>query len=771
MFIKSAILLGLSYLSVVLSKEITDVKYSGLSYSPAYSVLYPDQGWIASFDFSISDTSSIAKGDTFSLSMPYVYRVKFDDNDEYIAVPLNNGTNAFQCTVSQQAAYLNEDTILTCTALTDLSSYSSIDGALSFVVVFNSGGSAYQYELADASFFSAGTMDVPLGDQMSAPITFSAAPEFTGAYSIGRSTTFGYFESYYVGMQCPNGYLVGGAGQINYDIADAGYSLDCSSVQVNKSGKFNDWFLPEDSEDSGADVNCFNNELWFTVGEEQSGEMIWVNALQSVPVGYNTISHDINLQYTCMDTMASTTYTTSYTKTRVYVSYEGVNSATATAVLKPNDPLKTTTTTPWTGTYTTTYSTESTYTTGTDGSSTPEIIIHVETPNTVLTSTTTTPWTGTYTTTYSTESTYTTGTDGSSTPEIIIHVETPNTVLTSTTTTPWTGTYTTTYSTESTYTTGTDGSSTPEIIIHVETPNTVLTSTTTTPWTGTYTTTYSTESTYTTGTDGSSTPEIIIHVETPNTNITVTSTTSSISLSTDITTSSEKVTITTTNISTTISTITSCEGGCNPELPTTSVDTNTSSANQPSSSKSSTDISTTTSVDQTSSVPTVEKSVGSTVVRSSTTLTIEESSYITVVRTSTFSTQPSSPSTTVNETSSVMTIQKSTSTAIVESSSTLTIQKSSITTIVQTSSLPPTQNLHSTTISMHVTFPSSTLSSVLVQYPPSSSFSKPPLQPFSLQISSINTPLTLSEYQGFGSQLQANGILSLLATLFSFILL
>ena len=85
----------------------------------------------------------------------------------------------------------------------------------------------------------------------------------------------------------------------------------------------------------------------------------------------------------------------------------------------------TTTTIPWTGTFTSTYTTQSTIT-GSDGSETDESIIVIETPEVETATTKYTPWTGTYTTTYSTDVGTATGSDGVPTIETTFYVETPD---------------------------------------------------------------------------------------------------------------------------------------------------------------------------------------------------------------------------------------------------------------------------------------------------------------------------------------------------------
>ncbi|CAI4242407.1 BFH_collapsed_G0000760.mRNA.1.CDS.1 [Saccharomyces cerevisiae] len=92
--------------------------------------------------------------------------------------------------------------------------------------------------------------------------------------------------------------------------------------------------------------------------------------------------------------------------------------------------LITTTTEPWTGTFTSA-STEVTTITGTNGQPTDETVIVIRTPTSEgLITTTTEPWTGTFTST-STEVTTITGTNGQPTDETVIVIRTPTTAISS----------------------------------------------------------------------------------------------------------------------------------------------------------------------------------------------------------------------------------------------------------------------------------------------------------------------------------------------------
>ncbi|CCF57624.1 hypothetical protein KAFR_0C06280 [Kazachstania africana CBS 2517] len=547
--------ISFTFLLIVKATEISDITFANLSVI-ALSEAYPHLGWEASFDFSIEDASTIKQGDTFTLNLEHVYRLLLNgDNSSNMTISLDDGTDIFNCYVAQQAAYLYPNTIFVCEAIGNFSAYSLITGNITFGLTFSSGDSAYEYELEGANYYENGTTTVSFGDQMSTDIIFDSSSFDMDFYFISRTTSYDSIEVYYLGMNCPSGHLVGGTETIDFDSTDEGLDIDCSSVQVYVSNEFNDWWLPKSYNETDADTLCFDDTLMISVGESKPEDMLFVNVLQTITSGATTVLHDINMQYTCMDTTYNTTYVTSISTYNMLSIKQGYQAAAAAArniaIETSSIPITSTTTTGWTGSYTTTYSTESTFVTGSNSETTPEIVYHVETPSTELVSTTTTGWTGSYTTTYSTESTFVTGSNSETTPEIVYHVETPSTELVSTTTTGWTGSYTTTYSTESTFVTGSNSETTPEIVYHVETPSTELVSTTTTGWTGSYTTTYSTESTFVTGSNSETTPEIVYHVETPSTSMVSSTSSSSINTTTLSTVlslpSSSSITITSSN--------------------------------------------------------------------------------------------------------------------------------------------------------------------------------------------------------------------------------
>ena len=319
-------LLHLFLIPVVFAKELTDVTFSSLSFEAlSGSNEFPHQGWTASFDYAISDTSKISEGDYFTLVMPHVYRIKFDGLATSLTVSLDDGTEAFECYASQQAAYLFKDTILKCDVIGDLSRYSSVSGNLKISILFSNGGSAYQYELENAKAFKANEVrTITFGESLSSDITFSSLGEKNGFYYSGRTTTYNSLESYYLGFTCPNGYVLGATEVIEYDISDENHGIDCSKAQIKMSNKFNDWLFPESYEEIDGDISCSENIVSISVGEMDAGYRIWVNNLQTLASESNTVRNSIFFDYTCTDTIASTSYVTTTHLEPVYVISQGV---------------------------------------------------------------------------------------------------------------------------------------------------------------------------------------------------------------------------------------------------------------------------------------------------------------------------------------------------------------------------------------------------------------------------------------------------------------
>ncbi|CCH60815.1 hypothetical protein TBLA_0D03150 [Henningerozyma blattae CBS 6284] len=317
--------------ALFVAKDITnEVFFSNLIIKPQTPEKIPHQGWAISFDFSIGTPSNILKGDTFFLLFPHVYRIKFDDTDDYLKVLLSNEKEAFSCYPSQQAAYKYENTILTCNALNDLSGLSSVKGTIGFSISFSSGDSVYQYELQNAKYFKSGLMNFQFHN-MNADVSFDSTELSDIVYCAGRTTTYGSMESYYLLMQCPHGYISEGSLVLNFDSSGDGYDLDCDSIQIQLGNSFNDWWFPNSNGDFvSPDVVCFGSNLMVHIEKAKPDYMLWLNALQSIKKGSNIISHELSIGYTCVNTILDYTFSTELETIKSFSIYQGINFATIT---------------------------------------------------------------------------------------------------------------------------------------------------------------------------------------------------------------------------------------------------------------------------------------------------------------------------------------------------------------------------------------------------------------------------------------------------------
>ncbi|BAO42380.2 alpha-agglutinin [Kluyveromyces marxianus DMKU3-1042] len=334
-----------SFVSVTSAKDVTsNIKLSNPSVVAAPgSNSFPHQGWVATLDWSVDDTSNVKAKDYFSISMPHVYKVKFNDGDTSFNVTLDNNENVFECYAPQQAAYKYDSTTLQCYALTDFSSYKSLSGSLKTTLVLSDGGSAYTPEINNAKYFSAGEGKISFND-LEASINLDAYPETNDFYFSGRSTAYGSLESYFLGFKCPNGYVLGAKQQIQYDINNKGYGIDCSSVQVYQSKNYNDWLFPTDYENLDGTVSCGDNELEITVNKLEPEYRVWVNALQSLDSDVATVRNSVYYDYTCTNTLQNSTYTTSTHYVPVYIITEAVYTGEAITTLAPQSQVSTLTT-------------------------------------------------------------------------------------------------------------------------------------------------------------------------------------------------------------------------------------------------------------------------------------------------------------------------------------------------------------------------------------------------------------------------------------------
>ncbi|AGO12004.1 AaceriAGR327Cp [[Ashbya] aceris (nom. inval.)] len=310
----------------IAADTISDIAFSGLNIEAvAGSQRYPHQGWAAKFDYHIKDASKIKTSDYFIVTMPSVYKIKFDNKQNQFNVGLD-GKDIFKCYALQQAAYIHEDTVLKCEALGDMSGYKKIDGTISLTLVFSDGGSIFAHEYKNAARFHVGFNELSFNGELKGNFEAASVPHTDGFYYSGKTSTYNSLELYYLGFNCPTGYVLGANHRIEYDKS---HPIDCSKLQVFKSKKFNDWLLPLDYGTLEEPIECSGDMVKISHGPLEPGYRVWANVLQALDAETVTISNTIHFDYTCTDTNAGTTYTTTTQHTPVVVITEGMFTGTA----------------------------------------------------------------------------------------------------------------------------------------------------------------------------------------------------------------------------------------------------------------------------------------------------------------------------------------------------------------------------------------------------------------------------------------------------------
>ncbi|SCV99690.1 LAFE_0B00364g1_1 [Lachancea fermentati] len=460
----------------------------------------------AQLSFTVPLSANPQIGDYFELSMPLVRKVYTNiTTSEGNWVYITDGkTNYAECLVFNGFS-TGVPSSLTCTITED----SSVDvtGLMTIGVRLTPGMSIG--EEAGANALSIGTNTLTW-NEMSATVSLTSDEFYaTGATSSnfgaygeavpGSDTSYLY---YLLGPSCASSFSENFRVIFSGSKSGVGTLTSCDDVGIFMASTFNDWGFPKDPEVFPSDsysLSCSGNTVSISASGIPANYHLFLNAYQALP---STSYYSLEILESVKGTKTCQGTTKGFSTTGDWVITTGSAGGAASVIHN----TQSTTTKPWTGTATSTFSTSIFTFTGSDGLQTTETIYYVGTPL----STTTEPWTGTKTST-TTGVIDVTNSDGKVVTTTVVIVETPL----STTTVPWTGTVTST-TTGLVGITGTDGSTTPTTLVIVETPL----STTTVPWTGTITST-TTGLVDITGTDGSTTPTTLVIVETPLSTTTV----------------------------------------------------------------------------------------------------------------------------------------------------------------------------------------------------------------------------------------------------------
>ncbi|ODV75650.1 uncharacterized protein CYBJADRAFT_171555, partial [Cyberlindnera jadinii NRRL Y-1542] len=188
------------------------------------------------------DTSKIETGDTFSLTMPYVYQVRILNNgilSTYFDITSDDKTIA-SCDVDNAGGRSLETTI-TCTLTADLSSYTTFSGTADFLIVFDAGGRTETIE--SAKKWTSGSNVVTFNGDLSSQVSFSGI-NTSGRQFISRITMRGDTFYYYAApaQLCRGGAI--SSGTFTFEIENDGYELKLEDVEAYYTNQFNSFGFP-----------------------------------------------------------------------------------------------------------------------------------------------------------------------------------------------------------------------------------------------------------------------------------------------------------------------------------------------------------------------------------------------------------------------------------------------------------------------------------------------------------------------------------------------
>ncbi|ODV77179.1 agglutinin-like protein, partial [Suhomyces tanzawaensis NRRL Y-17324] len=405
--------------------------------------------WFATLSWEMDD-SLVFPGDTFTLTMPYVF--KFITSATSVSLTANGETFA-TCSL-EGGELLVPFSLVKCTASDAIGSRDLLGhaivamGTIQVPFVFNNGGSSESVDLEGANGLVAGENTITFRDGDNELSTIAV---FEGGSNSGNPPNALNFNSKVLpglnlyqltmlGGVCPDGYA---SGTIGLTVEQT--NIDCETVKVGFTNDVNDFLFPKTyTDDFQFEETCSSTGYTVTYSNIPAGYRPFLGLLSDNPVGsFGPVTHYVD-RYTCNSGQTSNNDETRYWgryqnsdpnsdggRVRIItLTYRGSTTALTTLPFTPGPgntrtvvvqvPVPTTTvTSSWTGLVTTTITQTA------EPGETATVIIEVPYPVVTIT----TPWTGTDIT-----SVTVTGTDGTNT----LVIETP--IPTVTITTPWTGT-------------------------------------------------------------------------------------------------------------------------------------------------------------------------------------------------------------------------------------------------------------------------------------------------------------------------------------------
>ncbi|ODV79533.1 bacterial adhesin [Suhomyces tanzawaensis NRRL Y-17324] len=363
-------------LAVAAGKQVSGVftSFDSLKYQKGAN--YPNitpatPSWVATLSWSL-DAAKVAPGDTFTLTLPCVFKFTTDSNTINLQA---DGATYATCTLTG-GEILVPYSSMQCTVTNQISNVNLADGTVYFPLTFSVGGSANLADLQNANCFTAGTNTVTFKDGDKA---LSTTVDFNGGssnnqgidslnYNLKVLPSINTYQHYALAGNCPDGYSSGTLG-----ISGVNAVIDCSSVHAGITNDINAWYYPKSSSsDFQFQASCSSNQYTITYSNIPAGYRPFIDFLSTNPgVSLRTVYTDT---FTCKNGRR-----TNDGLTRTWGSYNNGGTGSNGNVVK----IVTLT---WTGT--TTGITTLPFSTGPGNTQT--VVVEVPVPTTTVTST----WTG-----------------------------------------------------------------------------------------------------------------------------------------------------------------------------------------------------------------------------------------------------------------------------------------------------------------------------------------------------------------------------------------
>ncbi|EGW35284.1 uncharacterized protein SPAPADRAFT_64434 [Spathaspora passalidarum NRRL Y-27907] len=248
--------------------------------------------WIAELSWKI-DGSVVSAGDTFSLTMPCVFRFYTDQDSVNLRV---GSTNYATCDFIT-GGISSTDSELNCVLSDEVEESILAVGKLTFPIVFNIGRSTEDVDLYCSTFYQGGlntisfmdgdnTLSIDVEFQDGTPSGDPNGPMY-GARMLPSSNRW---QNYVLGGLCPGGLSTATIGiTINDDVS----TIDCETANIRLTNAVNDWFYPESFKTfTTASKLCRSNSFMITYWGVPDGYRVFIEAV------INTDGNPPRVQYT-----------------------------------------------------------------------------------------------------------------------------------------------------------------------------------------------------------------------------------------------------------------------------------------------------------------------------------------------------------------------------------------------------------------------------------------------------------------------------------------